>query len=245
VPTWWTSKEFEVAIQLAAAIGTLSACVVAAIALFQIRIAARALSAARGQLEAAKAAVEVAKDDIRIRCKREAAALAAERCQEFAERLLPQGQGWIRSIRELGVELKPWREAPLNLDDRKFLEAPEAVAWLKSVSSKAGVSGHMSDLLNSLESFAIYFTSGAADEEVAYPAIGNIYCKWVEYFAPHLIAVRSNAVRGVTTGQFVHTVTLYATWTARARRDQLHAEQTKIQDQLSRTPDRRIPPVGL
>lgn len=245
MPAWWTSQEFQVLIAAIGAFGTLLTFVVAAIALFHLRIASRALAAAQEQLSAARDAVEVARQDVRVRCQREAASLAAERCERFANETLPRAQRLLNEVQGFGVDLKQWESLPPRLDDPTFLRRAEVAAWLTSVEANMCAVPPMTEVLNTLESFAIYFTSGAADEQIAYPAVGAIYCKWIEQFAPHLVAVRSKQVKGFTSGPYKHAVELYETWSCRSRRESLTDVKAKTDAALRDTPDRRIPPVGV
>jgi hypothetical protein len=100
-------------------------------------------------------------------------------------------------------------------------------------------------ILNTLEGLALYFVHGAADEVVAYPVIGPLFCEDVEMLAPLLIHLR-NKLAGVASGQFANTIKLYETWSVRTRQTELKERQANIGALLSALPaDKKIPPIGI
>ena len=100
------------------------------------------------------------------------------------------------------------------------------------------------DLINQLEAFAIYFTNGAADEGVAFPVAGIPFCHYVESFAPLLVACRSGAALGVTSGKYPNTIKLFSIWTDRTRKEQIEAESAKMQKELQTLNPHRVKPIG-
>src|SRR5687767_2372265 len=97
-----------------------SGIIVAIAALFglrQLRLAKDAVRAAKDQIAVGIAAVEVAKRDLQIRSKREAVALAADRCEKFGEHLIPRRNKNMETIAAQGVTLVDWEVAEPSLSE--------------------------------------------------------------------------------------------------------------------------------
>ena len=214
------------------------------VALYQIHVAKQTLSALQQQLTVATAALTVARDDIRIRSQREAVALAAERCEKFAEQIIPRVSTNIRHIAALKFQVRTWEIGEASFDEPAYIERPEVQVWLKSTQNSRDAIEYIFAVLNDLEAFAIYFARGAADEAVAYPVVGAIFCEWVENFAPQLIAARTKRVRGVTSGPYQNIVELYKMWSVRTRRNELELRANRINLELSVLPSSQVRPIG-
>jgi len=212
--------------------------------LYQIRVAKRTLAALQQQVTIATAALTVARDDIRIRSQREAVVLAAARCEKFAEHVLPRVSANIRHIQELGIQLRAWDISESSFDDSAYIQRPEVQTWLASTQNRRESLEPTLSVMNDLEAFAIYFARGAADEAVAYPVVGAIFCAWVQNFAPQLIAARTHMVHGLTSGPYQNTVELYKLWSIRARRKELEVSADRISRELSGLPPSEVRPIG-
>jgi hypothetical protein len=93
----------------------------------------------------------------------------------------------------------------------------------------------------------MYFAKGAADAEIAYPAVGAVFCEWVELLAPHLIMLRSKDLQKeiqTTSGPFQNIVELYAGWWSRSTKEALELEASRISSRLSNIHTSEIPPIG-
>jgi hypothetical protein len=134
--------------------------------------------------------LRIAKSDIKLRAQREAASLAAQQSEKFTESLMPLvnelKQHWLSKglLEPKTGGIRPAQRATfieLSLspeDERRYVErflvAPEICTTL----------------LNGLESFAIYFVKGVADEEVAFYSQGLEFCHLVEELEGVLIKAR-------------------------------------------------------
>jgi hypothetical protein len=212
--------------------------------LYQIHVAKQTLSALHQQLTIATAALTVARDDIRIRSQREAVVLAAELCEKFAAQIIPRVTANIRHITDLKIQLRAWELSDASFDEPAYVQRPEVRSWLASTQNPPAAIEHILAVLNDLEAFAIYFTRGAADEAVAYPVVGAIFCAWVENFAPHLIAARTKMVKGLTSGPYQNIVELYKMWSVRTRRKELELKANRINLELSGLPSSDLRPIG-
>jgi hypothetical protein len=243
LPTWLASPNVRAILELAYfASGVVIACA-SVVLLYQLWLAKQTLSALHGQLKTAIEAVTVAREDIRIRSQREAVELAADRCEKFAEYTLPQVNVHLDAVKNQAIQFKRWGITESTFDDTAYTQRQDVRVWMTSVDKNTDTTNHILKALN-LEAFAIYFARGAADEGVAYPVVGPIFCVWVEQLAPHLIAMRTHTAQGVTSGAYQNTVELYKVWSARSRRTELEKDKSKIDKALSRLPAPEVRPIG-
>lgn len=89
---------------------------------------------------------------------------------------------------------------------------------------------------NHLESVAIYFVKGAADEEAAFPSIGSVFCYLVEIVAPIFYISR---IKNNSSGSFKYVVKLYGIWSDRIKIDNLELTKADADREMSNiTPDK-------
>jgi hypothetical protein len=226
--------------------------VVAVVGLYQLWLAKDAVRAARDQLKVATEAIDVAREDIVTRSKREAAELAARQCEKFAETILPRVQGHMQRILNDGMLPEPWKFNGTDFRPGSLVDDGAANEWREKAMSGAGVVAVTSvAILNDCEALAIYFVSGAAEEKVAYPVIGAVFCNWVERFAPLLVAARDTKNAAFVTGHYQNVVELYKLWHGRTKMKRLeeeanriNLEATKVESELSQIILPDISPIG-
>lgn len=212
--------------------------------LAQLIFARRALKAAERQIALAFEVLDVAREDIRIRVKREAVTVAAEQCVKFGEVILPLIDKNIARLKELGIRYGSWTLRNTEFADGSIEEAAQSAEWLKKVQGTENARWLITQILNELEAFAIFFARGAADEEVAYPVTGPSFRGYVEAFAPLLIMLRQQRISGLASGAYQNTIDLYRLWNDRAARIKLEEQADRIQQQLAGLPSKKITPIG-
>jgi hypothetical protein len=217
---------------------------VAVAGLRQLSLAKRSLQAARDQLHLAAESLTTAKDEIRIRSEREAVSLAAQRCEKFAEELVPRHYEHVANIQKEGVTIYRWQMRDGQFLWNSFEQEAGARKWITTVQQNEAASKSFMALLNDLEAFAIYFATGAADEKVAYPVVGALFCSWLEAFAPYLASIRADTPKGIVSGAFENAVALYGIWSGRTRKRQLEADANRINLELSGIRIPEIRPIG-
>jgi hypothetical protein len=207
---------------------------VACVGLAQLVLAKRAVGAAQRQLEVATQALTTARDDIRIRSEREAVTLAAQRCEHFAHILLPRHNKHVSEIHAAKIALQHWTLRDANFSWQSFEREKEARRWLEEAEKIPNVRSLIATILNEFEAFAIYFTSGAAAEKLAYPVVGTLFCYWVEVFSPHIALVRAApSMSGIVSDPYPNIVMLYQAWSGRRKKSELEGDATRINRELS------------
>lgn len=192
------------------------------------------------QLRLAKNAIQVAKTDISLRTKREAVLIAAQQCERFSTYLMKKSDA-LDALTNKGVPTDPWK-LQNNDFDRTSIDDHAAMAKWLALEGKSGVD--TMGFLNGLEAFAIYFAKGAADEQVAYSAVGPLFCDWVESLAPLIIDLRAGQHPSTTSGPFQNTVALYQTWAARAKKNALESSAAKLHAEAAAIRETRLRPIG-
>jgi hypothetical protein len=216
------------------------------VAVWQLKIAKRSLAATEAQVKLAAESLLTAQKDMHVRSKREAVSLAAEQCVKFAENILPRYLANAKAIRDADVKIVRWPVSNVEFDDSSLPDdiKEKAAQWEQSIVAKRTAGTAMMAILNDMEAFAIYFARGAADEEVAYPVVGAIFCEWAEAFAPYIVQIRVEKVYGVTSGPFQNIVDLYGVWAVRTKRKQLELAANRINLELAGTNVPTIRPLG-
>ena len=186
--------------------------------------------------------INIAKNDIRTRSKREAVCLAAQKCEAFAKEVLPMYQT-VFVINQTATPLRKWGLKNNNFSQASLENIDEGKKWTDDLRKK-GFYVHGIDFLNRLEGIAMYFTNGAADEEVAYPVIGSVFCIMVQQFSPLLIELREHILEFTTSGPYQNTVNLYGVWSSRQTRKKLQEEVDELSARLNASIDTTIKPIG-
>ena len=174
------------------------------------------------QLRWAKQSLETAKKDIEIRSHREALALAAELCEKYGAQTGPYCARELEELARAGrFAVHETRE--VQIADTSFVDRAAAEAMGKAMCENQTQLRHACNILNRHEGLALYFCSGAADEEVAFPVISALFCDKVHSLLPVLIQMRRGS-KGVASGPFENTVKLYERWAAKLKRMESDAQ---------------------
>jgi hypothetical protein len=208
---------------------TITIAIAALVALKQIWLA-------RLQLQIASEAIVIAKEDIKIRSRREAIALAAKHCEDFADETLQKLNNWIEEFRVKKISLTRWELVNKAFDDTSPKNPNASQAWVQQVRTQLEPSKWVTLPANS--------ATGAADEEVAFPVVGTIFCETVQIFAPWLIAMRTHKDASFTSGKYANTVRLYEIWADRIRMEEIEAQAKMTEKELSSLKKDKIKPIG-
>ena len=151
---------------------------------------------------------------------------------------------WKKSTKSKrhGVEVKNWNLSNSAFDRTSIAGWNEATEWISKMDT-ARVTDRAISMLNHLESFAMYFAKGAADEQVAYTAAGAVFCNYVDELSPLLTCSEEKKTQ-VASGPFQNVVDLYRCWASRMEKENLESQQSKIASALSSIHTSEIPPIG-
>lgn len=207
----------------------------------QLKLSKVSIETAQDNLRVASEALTSAKDDLQIRVKREAVILAAEQVEKFGKSILPNAAETTDKLEGEGIQIKEWKLENNLFNEVTIKDFESANEWLRTLNST-----HVSALiqiLNELESFAMYFTGGAADERIAYPSIAPVFCSNVREIAPLLVSLRQKKIN-IVSGPYQNLITLYDKWASRLRKDELDSQAAKLKAESSGIHITEIPIIG-
>lgn len=180
------------------------------------------------QLHLLRESLEVAKQDYVTRNRREAAGLAIEQSSRYADAIMKILHLANDLVLSKGLPWTPWPLDAMEFTPESVRLTGEAGRWVQAVLSDDAVRVAATNAVNALESFALYFMSGAADEKIAYPAIAPSYCSAMDCLAPLLIALRAGQIENVASGGFENSVALYRIWATRAEEQRLEEARKRL-----------------
>jgi hypothetical protein len=180
--------------------------------------------------------ISIAKGDVQVRSRREAASLATTQCQRYYSEIIPL----LNELDELinQKEIPEYRGEIADFCQDDILKNPTwAIKWLSKTDDLLKL---WIQVLNSLESFAIYFTTGVADEEIAFSTIGLSYCNTVKKLYAFIATGR---IKGKNK-HFEHIVTLYKLWSSRLEKYNLEDQLDEMQSKIKSIKVKTIKPIG-
>ncbi len=190
----------------ASSISTVIMAIAALVALKQVFMLKEQLKIASDSLRIASESLLTAKADILIRSRREAVALAADRCEKFSKTIEDLKPAIIAVLGP--AEVYPnWNLTNVRVQRQSIRDPEAALEWADEICSSPK-NQHTLCILNTLEAFAIYFESGAADEQTAFPVTSAVFCGYIDWLFPILVKLRKGA-DNINTGQFPNIVALY------------------------------------
>ncbi|SHG70579.1 hypothetical protein SAMN05444483_12330 [Salegentibacter echinorum] len=189
---------------------------------------------ALGQIKQTKNQIDESRKSRQLSSKRESYKLSAEKCDYFLNNLIPKMNLIYRKLEEENVKF--FEDSEVIIANKRItvnpdLKKPEDL--LKLIDDVP-----ILELFNALESFAVFFVSGVADENIAFLTIGRSYCSTVKTYLPILIPLSDN------NKHFANTLNLFIIWHSRIEKENLEKEKTKIEEKLKQSQTVNIDPIG-
>ena len=188
--------------------------------------------------------IRLAKTDIKTRVAREAAKESAVQIAHWVDRILP-------SIRELNSHKKKINLERLkcSMDRFEVEELKDSKCWshhdkaVDLLSEDSEFLDLTANTVNMVESSAMYFCSGIANEELAFSALSETFCDFVEETFYLYCGMR----RKDELNRWDHTVDLYRKWSKRRIKHDLDGQQNTLAKALlqAETDAAPIPPLGV
>lgn len=178
------------------------------------------------QIQLAKDQLRVTKEIARTSAKRESYRAAIEQCEALSKIVVPLDFKIDKFLEEHGVsyfekaKFEP-SEHGLRIDLAEIDDAD-----LEKLNEIAPL---LTDLINSLEVFAIYFLSGIAYEEIGFHSQGKYFVEKAEMVAKLLAVCKPGA------DECQHIWPLYKKWKDRIEHQRLVVEKKKIDAKLKAT----------
>lgn len=175
---------------------------------------------------------KIAKDDLKIRCKRDALGKSVELANIFANETIPKISAF-----EQGVRRKEHNFAKCELKDYCMDEINSMEKGKKEICKKdlaflrenQDLRAKCIDILNNFEALALNFTKGVADEQALFTALSQSYCYFIKrnYAVICLIRETKNDL------YYVNMLELYKIWLDRIEFEGLKLQKKGVSDKLA------------
>ena len=126
----------------------------------------------------------------------------------------------------------------ISLQDKKIV-IKCCAKELPDIETTDGYAKELLDVVNSMNSFSIYFTSSVADEKVAYGVMGKTYISTVETYMPWINTVYE------LDGYYKSLVDLYVIWKSRDMNEKLQDKIKGLNEELKKTETSNTSPIGV
>jgi hypothetical protein len=188
------------------------------------------------QLRLAASQIKLSRSDIQLRSRRESIAIALDQCKRFAHEIVPHTD--LLNKEMMG------RKYPLSANvDPTFPFIPKDAdplvvqIWVNEVELRVKIV----QLLNELESFAMYFASELADESLAFTPTAATFCYTCEYYRFFIGFYRQPDKMKL----YQNLVKLYSIWKPRVERTVLEEQQKLLESKKQKLPaDKKGTPLG-
>ena len=186
--------------------------------------------------------IVLAKRSVVVKSKREAFSMAADRCEKFAQDLIPRSMKCLYD-RKTGRAIKRWELKDKEFGAGSLRDVEGGKLWVTDLKVKGEEFVNVLDFMNSMESLAMYFANGCAEEKIACPVIGAVFCQWVEQVAPLIVEIRGETMQ-IISGPYQNTVNLYKIWSGRLSKSKLLAEADQLMLRAQAIKDISIRTIG-
>jgi hypothetical protein len=223
-----------------------STVVMAVIAIFALKQVYAAIGQAKSalkqnqlaleQIKLTAAQLEVSRADIVLRSRREAIAVALEQCKRFAEAIVPHVDNINKEMMAKNYQM------PTNVDPDFPLLAKEVdPIGVHIFFNEKDLSARIVQTLNELESFAMYFASDLADENVAFTPTALTFCQTCEYYRLFIGIYRQPDKMKL----YQNLVKLYGMWKPRLERTVLEEQSKLLEAKKQKLPaEKKGTPLG-
>ena len=182
--------------------------------------------------------IKIAKNTLTTQSKRDALSLTASQCSHYNTKIIElQNRLYDKRISEncTFFDTSNWE---VNTDGESVI-VHSIAKDLPSLDEFDLVSKELLDVVNAMDSFAIYFTSNVADESVAYKSIGNTFISSAERYMPWILLSYK------ADGYFSNIVGLYVIWKNRKKQELLSTKMQHLKDELDKSTLKAEKPIGV
>jgi|SRR5579862_8388221 len=183
--------------------------------------------------------------DILSRATREARESAVRQAEAFSREILHQGAELTTKFRAAKVPVFVQNVNEVRFDPDTQTDIPRAQAWHDAMPEP--IRQECVKFLNNLEAWAMRFTCGLADRDIAYGPCATAYFSLVIQFYPLLLLFRQHRL----SGKYPNTVALYLDWREKREAEGQGAQLTELLSRLNELQRKMVrggtplpPPIG-
>lgn len=167
------------------------------------------------------------KRDMATRVDRDGALHAIQQCREFCNEIIPAFANTTRAFAQAQTQQMKFTNPHGMIFEPQAQIVGICREWTKPFQQD--VIDAAISLLNRLELFALHFTSGLAEADVAFQPTSDVYCQAVIQLYPFLILLRADQDRTL----YSNTVKLFRIWIARKTEGQMREQMTQLQRNMT------------
>lgn len=176
----------------------------------------------------------IAKETARTNSKREAFRLAADQCAFYLQHIIPLQNELDKQIEEKKVQF--FEKAKITIDEQGI--RMESTATKEDFEALIVIAESSLPVYNAMEAFALFFTSGVADERAAFSTVGTTFCHSVRGYLPDLM------VSGGGDNYCKNLLRLFYMWNSRIEAQKLAKERESIDAKMGKMNKTFIRPIG-
>lgn len=180
--------------------------------------------------------IRVQREASQISARRESYRIAVEQCEIFSTVIYPKIEALEKNIEKKGLE-KFLQESKVEISGHSI----SVIYNFDHSNDKQKiieVSSELKSAINSLKSFALFFTSRVASEEIAFGSVGANFCSVIQKLWPLIMTI-------ATREEFESINELYIVWQNRIEMQQILVERELLNDRLKSIDNNRINPIGV
>jgi hypothetical protein len=178
--------------------------------------------------------ISVLRKNAQIDAQRAALSLAAERCEHYHRVLSPLQDKLNDAIKANQVTCFATAEVEIKTDS---VRVESKVTGKERYEQITKIGPELISVLNAMDAFSIYFTTGAANEQVAFSSVGVAFVDATRDVLPAF-------VHSLEKGHYRHLMKLFFLWNNRIAAEQLHIQKEEIEAQLTSVGNKFVKPFG-
>ncbi|EGQ8146827.1 hypothetical protein WOC09_23455 [Vibrio parahaemolyticus] len=189
---------------------------------------------ALGQVKIAQEQLNEQRKALSISSKRDALKLTSEQVVIYGKDIIPLINKFTTAVKKHEIEFFDKSEIVVETDSIIIKPYKDDEDYLKVKE----VIPEFVELMNAMEAFAVYFTSGVADESTAYNCLGSSYCNHLKKALPlaHIFDQNDKS--------YSASMQLFKVWYSRLVAEELELEQKKLMAKIDNLKEQRISIVG-
>lgn len=189
---------------------------------------------ALSQIKVAKQQIEAQRETTRISAKRDSLRVTSEQVAKYGSEIIPLQSALFKKIKS--EEVNYFAKSKVTIADNKLSTTP--CADKKEIEKLGLITQEFVSTMNSMEGFSVYFTSGVADEEIAFRSISVTFCDSISKLLPLLIPMTDGENR------FTSTMKLFMIWHTRLQKEDMEKQKANLEEKLKSQNIQTIRPFG-
>lgn len=180
--------------------------------------------------------LRISKQIARTNARREAFKLAADECRFYAKEVVPLANKFATEYKQLGLTCLSG-PSQFRIEKGEIVGHSFPVDLLQKEIPKIAES--LVECLNAVEAFALFFTSGVADDDLGFQETAISFCKLT---AQHMGAYFH--MRHINAARYESTIKLFEIWQKRLQANAASLAMKPLGDLIRTVGKERIRPIG-